>query len=253
MQKYNIRIDNINISYLDNNLAGKEILFFSHGWGADKTNLAAIFNSLISDFRIISIDLPGFGESDHPKETIGSIEYAEIIYKFLSKLDIKKIVYIGHSFGGKIGIVLSKNYPDIVKKLVLINSAGIRARRSLFWYLKVYSFKMMKFVYKNIIRDKVKLEKLKTQFGSDDYKNAGKMKDILVKTVSEDFTDYLREINCPTFLYWGEKDDATPIWMAKKMKKLIKDSGIFIVKNGGHFSFIDDSRIIQIIKVFAGA
>jgi pimeloyl-ACP methyl ester carboxylesterase len=91
---------------------------------------------------------------------------------------------------------------------------------------------------------------LKNKYGSSDYKNAGKMRDIMVKTISEDFTEYLPEIRCPVFLYWGDKDVDTPLWMAKKMARMIPDSGLYIVKGGGHFSFIDDNRIISIIDSF---
>ncbi len=76
------------------------------------------------------------------------------------------------------------------------------------------------------------------------------MRDILVKIVNEDFTKLLVKINCPVFIYWGENDKATPLWMAKKMNKLIKDSALYIVKNGSHFSFLEDNRIISIIKSF---
>ena len=100
------------------------------------------------------------------------------------------------------------------------------------------------------MKDNEKFEKLKSKFGSKDYQNAGYMRNILVKTVNEDFTDKICEIKCPVFIYWGEKDKDTPLWMAKKLKKIIKDSGLYVVKNGGHFSFIDDPAIIEIIKSF---
>lgn len=72
----------------------------------------------------------------------------------------------------------------------------------------------------------------------------------MVKTVNEDFTGILNKINCPVFLYWGEKDKDTPLWMAKKIKNKIKDSALYIVKNGSHFSFLEDNRIISIIQAF---
>ena len=88
------------------------------------------------------------------------------------------------------------------------------------------------------------------KFGSEDYKNADKLRPVLVNVVNEDFTDLLKKIKCPVFIYWGEKDMSTPLWMAKKMNKLINDSALYVVKNGGHFSFLDDNRIISIIKSF---
>lgn len=249
-----IKLNDMEICYIDNytkDKADQKTLLFVHGWGADKYNLQGIYSSLQHDFRIVSVDLPGFGESDNPHDTIGSIEYADYINEFVKKTGIKQVIYIGHSFGGKIGIITSVKYPELIEKLVLIDSTGIRARRYPAWYFKVYSFKIMKFFLQNVIKSEDSVLKLKERFGSVDYKNAGVMRDIMVKNVSEDFTDYLTEISCPVFIYWGEKDGDTPLWMAKKMNRLIQDSGLYVVKNGGHFSFLDDNRIISIIDNFA--
>jgi len=249
LKEKNIIIENLNISFLDNEKEKSKVILFLHGWAADKYNLSSIYNYLLNSYRIITIDLPGFGQSDRPKETVGTYEYSEIIYKFMTNLDIKKVSIVGHSFGGKIALLLSYNYPELIERLILIDSSGIKPKRGLLWYLKVFSFKFLKFLYKNMFKNR-KLEDFKNKFGSDDYKKAGQMRDILVKTVNEDFTNILDKINCPVFLYWGEKDKDTPLWMAKIMVKKIKDVGLFVVKNGGHYSFLQDNRIINIIKSF---
>ena len=241
---------NLSISYLDNEESDKKILLFVHGWQADKNNLKAIFNYLQNIYRIISIDLPGFGGSTKPDSKIGSIEYAEYIFEFLDKLNIKKICLVGHSLGGKIGIILAANHKNLVEKLVLIDSAGIRNKRSVIWYIKVYQYKILKFIYKQIFNSEKLINRLKESSGSIDYRNAGVMREILVNITNEDFSDLLSMIDCPVFLYWGEKDKDTPLWMAKKMNRLIKDSALYVVKNGSHFSFLEDNRIINIIKSF---
>jgi pimeloyl-ACP methyl ester carboxylesterase len=250
LQEKTVLIGDYRISYLDNEKADAPILVFVHGWGADKYNLQSIYNPLINKYRIISLDLPGFGKSSQPVETIGSIEYAQILKSFLNELNINSINYIGHSFGGKIGIILSAQNDNLINRLVLIDSAGIRSKHNLIWHIKVVHFKLLKFFYLSIIKNKNKLEEFKSKFGSDDYKNAGNMRNILVKSVNEDFTHLLNKIKCPVFLYWGENDKDTPLWMAKKMKKMIKDCALYTVKNGGHFSFTDDNRIINIIDAF---
>ena len=249
--KNTIDVDNLSISYITNNKNGSKTLLFVHGWKTNKHNLAAIYNYLLNDFNIIAIDLPGFGESSIPSDNFDSKEYANVVFSFLKKLNLEKIVYIGHSFGGKIGILLSTSYPNLVEKLVLIDSAGLKSKRYLDWYIKVWSFKFMKFLHKKLTRDEKLLIKLKDNFGSDDYRDAGTLRNIFVRVVNEDYTNVLSSIKCPTFLYWGEKDNATPLWMGKKMNRLIKDSGLYVVKGGGHFSFLDDNRIIEIIKVLA--
>lgn len=242
--------DEYTISYYDNENYDKKTLVFVHGWAADKDNLKCVYQPLLDAYRIISVDLPGFGESTQPGEVVGSIEYAFVLQRFFSVIRIRDIHYIGHSFGGKIGIVLAATYPDLIKRLVLIDSSGLRARRYIDWYLKVWFYKTLKFIYLHLFKSERGVEFLKKRFGSDDYKTAGSMRGILVKTVQEDFSDLLCKIVCPVFLYWGEKDKATPLWMAKKMEKEIKDAALYVVKNGTHFSFVEDNRIISIIKAF---
>lgn len=252
LKKKTIIINDTNICYYDNEHIDQKILFFSHGWGADKNNLAIIYNSLKDNYRIISIDLPGFGESSINNNIKESFDYAEILYKFCKKLDLKDINYIGHSFGGKIGIILSSQYKGLISKLVLIDSSGLKPKRGLNWYSKVYSFKILKFFYSMIITDKKKIEAFKNKFGSKDYRDSGSMRKILVKVVNENLEPIIHQIDIPVFIYWGEKDKDTPLWMARKLNKLIKDSGLYVVKRGGHFSFLDDTRIIYIIKSFIG-
>ena len=110
-----------------------------HGWGASIPAVAPIHDLLEPHFDTLSIDLPGFGESDPPPEAWGSPQYADLVEKLLRHLAIERPVLIGHSFGGKLSILLGAR--DLASTLVLIDAAGIRGRRSLSWYLKVYSFK----------------------------------------------------------------------------------------------------------------
>lgn len=252
LKEYSIKInENLIISYLDNKNSNKKILLFVHGWAADKYNLQIIYSQLLKDFRVISIDLPGFGKSSFPGTSANSMDYSQYIHEFLIKLNIENVNYIGHSFGGKIGILTAAHYPNLILRLILINSSGIKPKRNIIWYLKVGKFKLLKKILSTFLKDENAINKLKKKYGSDDYKNAGRMRDILVRIVNEDLSNILNKIKCPTFLYWGDKDKDTPLWMAKKMVNLINDAGLYVVKNGSHFSFVEDNSIISIIKSFS--
>lgn len=223
---------------------GKNVILL-HGWGCGHT----IFNQLItylgSKFNVLAVDLPGFGKSEVPL-TIWSIQdYADAIDEFLNKLNIKYPVLIGHSFGGRISIILGAR--NKAEKIVLIDSAGIKPKRKMKYYIKVYIYKLLKNIGK-INRLSSYVEKLKSHFGSDDYKSANEiMRQILVKTVNTDLKEYLPQILAPTLLLWGEKDTATPVRDAYLMKKLIKDAGVVVFENSGHFSFLDKPMETNII------
>ena len=68
---------------------------------------------------------------------------------------------------------------------------------------------------------------------------------------SEDLTPLLSQITCPTLLIWGEKDDATPLWMGKIMEKKIPDAGLVIFEDDDHYAYWNQSaRFNKISDVF---
>lgn len=244
-----IDISGINLNYIVKG-EGSPIIVL-HGWGANIDTVMPIVNILAEDYEVYAIDLPGFGESEEPKEVIGSFEYAEIVRKFLEKMGIKKASFIGHSFGGKLSIIMGVKHPELVDKLVLIDSAGLIPKRGPKYYFKVYSFKSLRWIYKNLffwIKDDDRLKKFYDKFGSDDYRDSqGVMRKILVKVVNENLKPILKEIVAPTLLIWGDKDDATPLYMGKIMEKEIKDSGLVVIEDGGHYSYIDNYTMFSAV------
>jgi len=235
-----LNIDGININYIQEG-KGYDIILL-HGWGGSLETMNPIFLYFRNFARVTSIDLPGFGKSDKPKRAINSYEYCDIIYKLIKKIGIKKANIIGHSHGGRIGIILSAHHSDLVNKLVLVNSAGIIPKRTFKYYIKVYWFKMLKKTYLLFNKNnKENLEKFYKKFGSTDYSQAeGVMRQTMVKVVNDDLEPLLEEIKAPTLLVWGENDKDTPLYMGKIMEEKIEDSGLVIIENGSHYSYIDD-------------
>ncbi len=247
----NIDIDRLNINYIDEG-KGKVVLLL-HGWGGSIQTMMPIFNILKDKFRVISLDLPGFGNSHKPQEPWNSYDYAECIYKFTQKLNLKDLIIFGHSHGGRVSIILSSKY-QIAKKLILIDSAGIIPKRKAKYYIKVYWFKLLKSIYILIpARNKEeKIEKFYKKFGSQDYKNSdGIMRQTMVKVINDNLLDQLKHIKVPTLLVWGENDQDTPLYMGRLMEDNIPDSGLVILKGAGHYSYVDNyDQFRAVINVF---
>lgn len=237
-----VTIENMNINYICEG-EGENILVL-HGWGANIDTIMPIVNLLKDHFKVYALDLPGFGKSDKPEIPFNSQDYSRIVKKFMDLMEIKKATLIGHSFGGKVSIILAVNHPERVERLVLIDSAGIPPKRSIKYYLKVYSFKILKFIYKLVFAWNKKEEKMEAfyrRFGSADYRNAdGVMRKTLVKVVNEDLRPILKKVSCPALLIWGDKDEDTPIYMGKIMEKEIPDSSLVVLERAGHYSYLDD-------------
>lgn len=247
-----IEVDGLNINYIDEGTGSVVLLL--HGWGGSIQTMMPIFNVLKDKCRVITIDLPGFGESDVPCEPWNSYDYAKFIIKFIEKIGLKSIILFGHSHGGRISIILSSRY-NVVKKLVLIDSAGIIPKRTMKYYVKVYSFKLLKKIYTVFSSGNTKeqkMEKFYKRFGSVDYKESnGIMRQTMVKVINDNLIDLLPLIKVPTLLIWGENDQDTPLYMGKKMEEKINDSGLVIFKGAGHYSYIDCyDQFKAVINVF---
>ncbi|MBR5586472.1 MAG: alpha/beta hydrolase [Clostridia bacterium] len=243
----NITIDGININY-ETFGEGSDVLVL-HGWGADIPAVRPIANALCAKFKVWLVDLPGFGKSDMPGEDWDVYSYADFVKKFADEAGIVNPVLIGHSFGGRLSIILSAKKLMNPPKIILVDSAGIKPKHGLDYYCKVYTYKLMKRVAALAGKLSKPLEdKIKSQFGSADYKNANPlMRTVMVRVVNEDLTYLLKDISCPTLLFWGEKDDATPLSDAKKMEKLIPDAGVVTVAGGGHYSYIDNFPLFNAV------
>lgn len=214
-----------------------------HGWGSSLDAYNLMTRSLESQYRVIRLDFPGFGGSDPLPEPWSMEEYQNATVEFLSQLGLENPVLVGHSFGGRVIIRMCGN--DLVKpcKIILIDSAGIRPKRTLRGRIRTGAFKTAKWCLTRRPWKKAAapmLERVRAYFGSADYNAAPPvLRQTLVKVVNEDLREYLPRLSCPTLLIWGEKDTATPLADAKVMENLIPDAGLCIIRGAGHFSFVE--------------
>ena len=222
-----------------------------HGWGASSAAVASIQRCLEAEHRTIAPDLPGFGASDRPPRAWGSADYAALVRRFLEQLGIERASLIGHSRGGAIAIVLAATAPELVDKLVLVDSAGIRARRGPKYHARVWAFKAARRAGRGLPRRGSIGEWLARRFGSDDYRQAGPMRATLVRVVNEDLRALLPRVTAPTLLIWGERDDATPLPDGRLMEHLIPDAGLVVFPGAGHYAYADDpGRFCRVVSHF---
>ena len=227
---------------------GKDVILL-HGWGSNMNLFKSLANELQINFHIHNLDFPGFGDSEAPDSVWGVEEYTTFIESYVDQCNISNPIIIGHSFGGRVAIVYASRNPT--NKLILIDSAGVKPKRPLKYYCKIYTFKLYKRLLP-LFAGKARAEKLIEQYrssaGSSDYSSAqGVMRNILIKVVNEDLKHLMPKIDSPTLLIWGENDTATPVKDAKIMERLIKNSGLVVLKNSGHFSFLDKAYDVNII------
>lgn len=230
---------------------------WAHGWGQDRRAMANLAQSLTGLGGHILIDFPGFGAAPHPRDAWSTADYADAVARFLKHAPTAgPTVWIGHSFGGRVGIQLAARHPELVDRLVLIASAGLQRQRSLLERTrvtgKIYTFKTLKRLAPVVGMD---VDKLRENFGSADYKAAGDMREILSKVVREDLTDVAARIKCPTRLIYGAKDTETPPEIGERLAAVIPDAQLSVLTNQDHYSLLGEGRhqVAKRIRDFLGA
>lgn len=214
-----------------------------HGWGCNSSTVVSIANALLPKVRVFNIDLPGFGKSEEPREVWGVYDYEEMLRQLIEHEAIERPTIIGHSYGGRVAIAYAAHHAD-VNKLVLVDSAGIKPRHSLKWYIKVYTYKAAKHLLPLLLgkeKGEKALDKVRGRSGSSDYRNSSPMmRAIMSKSIAQDLRHLMPDIKASTLLIWGEADTATPLADAKQMERLIAGSGLVTFPGCGHYSFLDN-------------
>lgn len=244
-----IVVNNLVTEYLDEG-AGP-IIVMLHGWGVDLHSFDKLSNKLSPKYRIVRVDLPGFGGTDLPKSWKLD-DYINFVSSFIEKLDIKPDVLLGHSFGGRIIIKGVGNNKLKANKIILVSPAGV----SLFNLKKTiirYLSKMGKlFLYvPPIYFWKENIKKMFYKSIGSGYMDNRNMKEIFGSVVSEDLEPYAKNIKQKTLLVWGDRDYVTPLSDGKFLNKVLSNSNLEIIKNAGHFSFVErPEEVVRLIEDF---
>jgi len=248
-----LSIDGVKIHY---QIQGEgEPVLLLHGWGGCIGSFTPVADFLAKSHKVISLDFPGHGQSDEPPVPWSVTEYAEMTRKFMEELKIVPADIIAHSFGGRVAILLSSAWPEMVKKLVLCDSAGILPKRTLKYYVKVYSHKLGKRLAKIGPIDRLfHLSERAKNAGSADYRAlSDRMKGTFVRVVNQDLAPRLPLIRAETLLVWGSEDTATPLSDGRRMEREIPDAGLVVFEGAGHFSYLDQfPRFCAVLAAFFG-
>lgn len=247
-----IDINDLRVRFLTTGTGADVVLL--HGWGCDHTIWSGVQKHLeTAGFRTTSLDFPGFGESDEPPVPWNMEDYTLWFESFLATRGIVNPIVIGHSFGGRVALVYGSRSP--VSKIVLVDAAGVKPRRSAKYYIKVWSFKALKRLAPFVVGRKKAaeiVERRRAKASSADYNAASPvMRGTLSRVVNEDLRRFMPHIAAPTLLVWGENDTATPLRDAKIMEKLIPDAGLVTFDGAGHYSFLEHpARFAAILDSF---
>lgn len=223
----------------------KPAVVFGHGWGRTYRDFIPVAEALAPVASSYLVDFPGFGDTPRPDESWGTKDYADHMLGFLrSELGLARFIWVGHSFGGRVGMRIAAKHPDVISHLVLVASAGATRTRSTLQKLQGRRRGLEFKFRKSMAKSPDALQALETQYGSADYIQSREtgLRDIFVKTVNEDQLPTLPDITCPTTLIYGGKDNDTPVEVGEKLAAAIPKSRLIVCPHYDHISILDRGR-----------
>jgi len=267
--KYAELSNGINLAYIDEG-KGSETILMIHGLGSYLPAWKKNINELSKNYRVIAIDLPGYGKSSKAPHSGLMTFYAGVIAEFIQQLNIGPVNLAGHSMGGQISMVLALEKPELVKRLILVDPAGFEAfhagQRN--WFKDVMT--------PNLVR-LTSLEAIETNLASNFFRMPADARFMIEDRIAmRDATDFdayclavarsvhgmvdepvldkISAISVPTLIFFGENDMLIPnrylnpgftVKIAETGANLIKGSKLVMVPKCGHFMMFEKSDVFN--------
>jgi len=238
-------------------------LLILHGWGSSTESWQEIKQELSSNFKVIVLDLPGFGKSETPEQPWTVQNYLNFLERFVQELELDNMHLLGHSFGGSLSVKFASEHPEKIRKMILVDSAGIRPRpRLLAKIIKQLAKKSNHLFVGPLSNFKGSAKELLHKFlRNSDYGKADEIMKETMKNVFEYYTSMedgsgefisdLERVKNETLLVWGKEDKIIPVKFGKIFQEKINNSELKTITGVGHSPHLKSpSKLIQIILQF---
>ena len=239
--------------YLEGGPANAEVLFLVHGFGGNKDNWTRYSRHLTDKYRVIALDLPGFGESARHADWDYSLpSQRERVNEFVQALGLEQFHITGNSMGGHLSVLYALQYPTQIKSLGLFDNGGVippnpsdlqvaleEGRNPLVADSVEQFGDLIDFVTYNRPFIPWPLEGVFAQKAVD---NADFNRFIFKSLSGENFIDLeplLADIEVPVLILWGEHDRVLDVSSIEVMRPLLPDAEVVIMKETGHLPMIE--------------
>ena len=242
-----VSIDGVAVHYLE---AGEgPALVLIHGLGASTFTFQRILPELARRFRVVALDLKGFGFSDRPDGDYTLTAQADLVRQLMDRLGIEKASVLGHSMGGAVAMRLALAYPERVERLILASSASDLELGRRIWGAALLG-RLLPLVAPFTLHNRRFRElSLKTGFYDTDhcteqiiegYMMPGRVRGYL-RALGNTMAHWPRDpplrpadITHPTLVLWGEADRWLPPSRGERLHRLISGSRLEVIRGGGH-------------------
>jgi pimeloyl-ACP methyl ester carboxylesterase len=269
VKKVHLDKSGFDIAYTDEGKGDKTIIFI-HGLGSYLQAWIKNVDVLKSNYRCISIDLPGYGKSSKQPHSGQMTFYAEIINELVHELDLGKVSLAGHSMGGQISISTGLLFPDIVEALILVDPAGFEEfnKGQKQWFRDVMTLDGVRLTTTEAIQNNLATnfyrvpadadfmitDRISMRTASDFDAYCYTVVQSVSGMVDNPVIDYLKDIHTPTLIFFGENDNLIPnrylnpgrtVDIAKSGASKIANSKLVMVPKCGHFMMFEKPEVFN--------
>ena len=235
----------LSIHYIENNPSGRRPVILLHGLGANCSSWQLQIPALVEeDFRVIAPDVRGFGQSTYPGGKTSIHAMAEDMEKLLASLQIGQTDVVGISMGGTIALQLAIDHPELVRKLVLVNTfAHLRPDSLSGWFYFVIRLVIIQILGLRA-QAKVVSKRLFPQLEQEELRR------LLIIQIMEadphgyrsamhalwnfDVTDRLGSLTMPTLVITGDADTTVPLRIQQRLAGSIPNARQVLIHQAGH-------------------
>lgn len=228
-----------------------------HGFGASTYTWRHIAPDLARDYRVIAVDMKGFGQSDKPFDDGYSVfDQADLLAQLIEDLDLRDLTIVGHSFGGGVALVLVLDQDERLKgrisKLVLLDS--IAYPQDIPMFFRMLNMPLVSHLGVRMVPPSVQT-RIALQIA---YLDNSKIEDEEVETYAaplrtaagkhaiihsarqimpegiEELSRRYKTIEQPTLIVWCDHDRIVPLDVGLKLRRTLPNSTLRLVEECGH-------------------
>lgn len=257
---HTIDIGGVPVNYVDIGEQGDaRPIIFVHGLSGQWQNWLENIPRFAEQRRVVALDLPGFGRTPMPSETITIDYYGRVVEELCRRLELGPAVLVGNSMGGYVSAEVAIEFPQAVERMLLLSSAGISQRsiargpvlraarllglatRSSTRQRRAYAARpaLRHWMLNMVVRHPTRIAPDMAFEGLMKGMNKPGFYDALVTCLDYDFVDRLPEIGCPTLVVWGRNDAVIPVRDADTFVELVPGSRKLIVEDTGHVPMVE--------------
>jgi pimeloyl-ACP methyl ester carboxylesterase len=220
-------------------------IYILHGWAYTTEKWEPFIEALENKgLEVVLLKIPGL------TTPLGKVWKLDDYVNWLESelaTEVEKVVLLGHSNGGRICLSFAAKYPEKVKGMILIDSAGI--------YHNELPIKIKRLVFGGLARFGRKISNsemarklLYKMTRESDYERANPLLRMTMRNlITTDVSDLFHLIRLPVVIIWGEKDFITPLKDGRLMKNALVNSELFVISGAKHSPMF--THVEEVIKI----